>query len=216
MADVQTLPPPQYPSLTPRRQEVEYVVLAEADGTAQTGLQDYLRLFWRRKWLFLLPAVCILPWIGLFMATQPQRYSGTVTVLIEDTNPKVLAISEVIGPDQGQNFYHTQYELIKSRAVAEEVVEKLQLYTPQPAKTDSPEMATLKAIQAFPGRVWQAVLASVTPRDREAPASLAGAEASPTASALADRQRQQAVGRLRRSLQVVPRKGIDKAETKLV
>ena len=83
MADVQTLPPPQYPSLTPGRQEVEYVVLAEADGTAQTGLQDYLRLFWRRKWLFLLPAVCILPWIGLFVATQPARYSATTTVLIE-------------------------------------------------------------------------------------------------------------------------------------
>ena len=64
MADVQTLPPPQYPSLTSRRQEVEYVVLNEADGTAQTSLQDYLRLFWRRKWLFLLPAVCILHGLG--------------------------------------------------------------------------------------------------------------------------------------------------------
>src|SRR5712691_3925398 len=216
MADVQTLPPPQYPSLTPRRQEVEYVVLAEADDTAHTGVQDYLRLFWRRKWLFLLPVVCIVPWIGLFVATQPPRYSATATVLIEDTSPRVLAIPEVMGPDQGQNFYYTQYEVIKSRAIAEEVVEKLQLYTPQPAKTDSPEMATLKAIQAFPGRVWQAVLASVTPRDREAPASLAGAEASTTESALANQQRQQAVGRLLAALKVAPRKGIDKADTKLV
>ena len=178
MADVQTLPPPQYPSLTPRRQEVEYVVLAEADGTAQTGLQDYLRLFWRRKWLFLLPMVCVLPLIGLSVATQPQRYSAKATVLIEDTNPKVLPIPEVLGPEKSQDFYQTQYELIKSRAVAEEVVEKLQLYTPQPPKTDTPVIATLKAIQAFPGRMWQTVLASVTPRDREASASLAGAEAS--------------------------------------
>ena len=69
------------------------------------------------------------------------------------------------------------------------MVEKLQLYMPQPAKTDTPEMATLKAIQAFPGRVWQAVLASVTPRDREAPSSLAGAEASAEALTPA-RQRQ--------------------------
>src|SRR5215510_7100365 len=199
MADVQTLPPPQYPSLTSRRQEVDYVVLAEADGTAQTGLQDYLRLFWRRKWLFLLPAVCILPWIVLFVVTQPARYSATTTVLIEDTNPKVLAIPEVMGPGQGTNFYYTQYEVIKSRAVAEEVVEKLQLYTPQPAKADSPEMAILKTIQAFPGRVWQAVLASVTPRDREAPASPSpvGAEASPAETVFADRRRQQAVGSLR-------------------
>src|SRR5215831_12159264 len=216
MADVQTLNQTQYPSLPPRRQEVEYVVLAEADGTAQTSLHDYLRLFWRRKWLFLLPAVCILPWIGLFVVTQPARYSATTTVLIEDTNPKVLAIPEVMGPGQGSDFYYTQYEVIKSRAVAEEVVEKLELYRPQPAKTDSPEMATLKTIQAFPGRVWQAVIASVTPRDHEAPAFLAGAEASPAASAIADRQRQQAVGRLLAALKVFPRKGIDKTGTKLV
>jgi succinoglycan biosynthesis transport protein ExoP len=216
MADVQTLPPPQYPSLTPRRQDVEYVVLAEADGTAQTSLQGYLRLFWRRKWLFLLPAVCILPWIGLLVATQPPLYSATATVLIEDTNPRVLTIPEVIGPDQGQNFYYTQYEIIRSRAIAEGVVEKLQLYTPQPAKTDPPAMATLKAIQAFPGRVWQAVLASMTPRDREAPASPADADASTTESALANQQRQQAVQRLQQALKVQPRKGVGMADTKLV
>ena len=113
MADVQTLPPPQYPSPTTRRQEVEYVVLADADGTAQTGLQDYLRLFWRRKWLFLIPAVCILPWIGLWVAIQPPLYGATATVLIEDTNPQVLIVPEVVGPDKSPDFYHTQYELIK-------------------------------------------------------------------------------------------------------
>src|SRR5437879_5930883 len=178
MADVQTLPPPPYPALTSRRQEVEYVVLADADSTAQASVQDYVRLFWRRKWLFMLPAVCILPWVWLFVATQPQLYSAKATVLIEDTNPKVLTIPEVMGPDQRPNFYYTQYEVIKSRAVAEEVVEKLRLYALQPAQPDSPGMATLKAIQAFPGRVWQAVLARVTPRDQVASAALTGAEAS--------------------------------------
>ena len=47
--------------------------------------------------------------------------------------------------------------LSKSRAVAEEVVEKLQLLYASACQTDTPGMATLKAIQAFPGRVWQAV-----------------------------------------------------------
>src|SRR5215467_970224 len=215
MADIKTLPPPQYPSLTTRRQEVEYVVLADADGTAQAGLQDYLRLFWRRKWLFLLPAICLLPLIGLFVTTQPQRYNAKATVLIEDTTPKVLTIPEVTGPDQSPNFYQTQYELIRSRAVGEEVVEKLQLYTLPPAKPDFLEKAT-KAIPAFLERMWQSVLALVTPRDREALASLDGVEASPAAPALADRQRQQAVGRLLRELKVQPRKGIDKSDTKLV
>ena len=217
MADVQTLPPPRYPSLTPHRQEVEYVVLTEADGTAETSLQGYLPIFWRHKWFLLLPAVFIMPWVCLLVVAKPPLYNAKATVLIEDTDPKVLAIPVVTGPERGETFYHTQYEVIKSRAVAEEVVEKLQLYTPQPAKTDSPTMATLKAIKAFPEHVWQAVLASVTPRDREAPASPAGAEASTTESALADQQRQQAVQRLQQALKVQPRKGIDKAsDTKLV
>jgi succinoglycan biosynthesis transport protein ExoP len=218
MADVQTLPPPPYPALTSRRQEVEYVVLADADSTAQASVQDYVRLFWRRKWLFMLSAVCILPWVWLFVATQLQLYSAKATVLIEDTNPKVLPIPEVMGPDQRPNFYYTQYEVIKSRAVAAEVVEKLRLYASQPAQPDSPGMATLKAIQAFPGRVWQAVLASVTPRDQVASAALTGAEASSADAelAMADWQRQQAVGRLLRALKVEPRKGIDKTDTKLV
>ena len=214
MADVQTLPPSHSPSLPPRRQEVEYVVLAEADSTAHTGLQDYLRLFWRRKWLILLPAVCILPWTWLSVATQPSRYSATATVLIEDTNPKVLAIPEVMAPDQSQ---HTQYEIIKSRAIAEEVVDKLQLSVPHPAKADRPDMATLKAIKEFPERMWQAVLASVTPRASETPSSSAGAEVSTAESALGNWKRQQAAKRLQSVLKVQPRKNADKtAETKLV
>ena len=132
MADVQTLPPPQYTSLTSRRQEVEYVVLAEAEGTAETSLHDYLRLLWHRKWLVLLPVLCIMPWIGLSVATQPPRYSATAVVLIEDTNPKILAIPEVaVAPEKSPNFYSTQYEIIKSRAIAEEVVDKLHLDTPR-------------------------------------------------------------------------------------
>src|SRR5215475_9979285 len=217
MADVQTLPPPQYPSLTPHRQEVEYVVLTEANGTAETSLQGYLRIFWRHKWLLLLPVIFIMPWVCLLVVTKPSLYSAKATLLIEDTEPKVLAIPVVTGLEQGEKFYHTQYEVIKSRAVAEEVVEKLQLYTPQPAKTDSPTMATLKAIKAFPEHVWQAVLASVTPRDLEAPASPVGTEASPAETVFADRRRQQAVGSLRGKLQVEPRKGKEPtANTKLV
>src|SRR5262249_55577410 len=222
MTDVQTLPPPQYPSLTSRRQEVEYVVLAEADSTASTSFHDYLRLFWRRKWLFLLPALCILPWVGLLVVTQPSLYGAKATVLIEDRTPAVVSIPEVAGPEQARSFfYSTQYEVIRSRALAEAVIEKLQLYTPQPAKTYSPAMATLKAIRAFPERVWQAVLASVTPRDPEDPAAPTGAEASSAESVLAkesvlaNQQRQRAVGRLLAALKVKPRK-VEGTDTKLV
>lgn len=214
MADIQTLPPPLYPSLNPLRQDVEYVVLADANDTAETSLQEYWRRIWRHKWLLLLPIVFIMPFIGFIVAMQTPLYSATATVLIEDTNPKILAMPEVAAPERSPNFYSTQYEIIKSRAVAEEVVDKLQLHTVQPAAPDSPRMVTLKAMQAFPGRVWQAVIASVTTHLGEAPASPEDAEIP--GAGVADLRRQGAVGRLRAALEVAPRKGIEKVETKLV
>src|SRR4029453_1210654 len=66
------------------------------------------------------------------------------------------------------------------------------------------------------GRVWQAVLASVTPRDPEDPASPTGAEASSAESVLANQQRQQAARRLLAGLKIKPRKGLDGTDTKLV
>ena len=214
MADIQTLSSPPYPLLSSHRQDVEYVVLAGANDAAETSLQEYWRRIWRHKWLLLLPMVCIMPFIGLILGTQTPLYTATATVLIEDTNAKVLAIPEVATLEGSTNFYSTQYELIKSRAVAEEAVEKLQLQTVRPARPDPPSMATLKAIREFPGRVWQAVIANVQAHFSEVPASPAHAELP--AAGLADLRRQQAAGRLRAALTVVPRKGIEKADTKLV
>ena len=134
MTNVHTLPPPHSPALPSRRPEVEYVVLTDPEGATASTLQAYVRLFWRRKWRVLLPALCLLPWLGLSLATQVPRYRATAVVLIEDTNPKILAIADVAAaPEKSPNFYSTQYEIIKSRAIAEEVVDQLQLDALPPA-----------------------------------------------------------------------------------
>ena len=39
------------------------------------------------------------------LATKLPHYSATAMVLIEDTNPKILAIPEVVGPEKSPNFY---------------------------------------------------------------------------------------------------------------
>ena len=105
---------------------------------AETSLQDYVRLIWHRKWLFLLPVVCIMPLARALRGDAEHRYTATAMVLIEDTNPKILAIPEVAALEKSPNFYSTQYEIIKSRAVAEEVVEKLHLDTAPPAAPARP------------------------------------------------------------------------------
>ena len=52
----------------------------------------------------------------------------TATVLIESRAAKVVSIEEVYGIEGGKSeYYHTQFEILKSRSLAERVVRKLEL-----------------------------------------------------------------------------------------
>ncbi|MGE3539076.1 MAG: GumC family protein [Candidatus Tectimicrobiota bacterium] len=209
MIETPTLPPPRQNSLRRRPQDVEYVILNEASENSDTSLLGYLRLIWRRKWLALLPGLCLLPVLCVLIATQPPRYVATATVSIEDTNPRVLAIPEVEAPERSPNFYNTQYEILKSRAVAEEVVDTLQLDRLPPAPALAAESNIGQDIKKFFGGVWQTVASWVSPPPAETPeTALSPEEAAARAAA---KQRQRAVGRLLGALTVEPRKG-----TKLV
>jgi uncharacterized protein involved in exopolysaccharide biosynthesis len=61
---------------------------------------------------------------------MPQTYTAEVTLLIERKPPHVLdlpeASAEPLGPDE-YDFYKTQYELLKSRALATQVLRELGL-----------------------------------------------------------------------------------------
>lgn len=100
----------------------------EADNDTQTAITRYVRLVLRYKWSILALALVGLVVGGLKAANTVPIYQAEATV--------------AIGPDYsnavpGQNlnlyyavswrFYETQYEMIRSRAVAERVVEKLGL-----------------------------------------------------------------------------------------
>lgn len=205
MADIPALTPLRQSSLSPRRQDVEYVVLTDGNDTRETTLLEYLRLIWRRKWLTLLPVVCIMPLIWLYVARQTPRYTATATVSIEDTNPRVLSIPEVQPLDRSPNFYSTQYEILKGRTLAEEVVDTLHLDSVLPPPTAAPNTSILQTIKELPGRVLQPIITSMTPRSPEPPTQ------APSPEAAADLRRQRAVGRLLNALTIEPRKG-----TKLV
>lgn len=209
MPDMPTLAPPRQTALMPRHQDTEYVILTESNDRGQKNLLDYLSLIWRHKRLFFLPLICIMPFVWFYVGTQAPSYSATATVSIEDTNPKVLPIPEVQAPDRSPNFYSTQYEILKSRAIAEDVVNKLQLDAVPPAQALTVEVPAFHTLKDFPGRVWQAVMAMVAPSAHDAPVPAATPEAA--AEAAADQRRQRAVGRLLKGLTIEPRKG-----TKLV
>ena len=69
----------------------------------------------------------------LLLLLMPPTYRAEVTLLIERKPPRVLdmheASAELLVPDE-YDFYKTQYELLKSRALAAQVIRDLRL-TPE-------------------------------------------------------------------------------------
>jgi len=68
--------------------------------------------------------------IALVLVLLPSTYTAEVTLLIERKPPRVLdmyeASAEIFVPDD-YGFYQTQYELLKSRALAAQVIRELRL-----------------------------------------------------------------------------------------
>ena len=67
---------------------------------------------------------------ALLLLLMPPTYRAEVTLLIERKPPRVLDMHEASGellvPDE-YDFYKTQYELLKSRALAAQVIRELGL-----------------------------------------------------------------------------------------
>jgi uncharacterized protein involved in exopolysaccharide biosynthesis len=66
----------------------------------------------------------------LLMVLMPPTYTAEVTLLIERKPPRLLdmheASADLFVPDE-YDFYKTQYELLKSRALAAQVIRELRL-----------------------------------------------------------------------------------------
>ncbi|MEW6571212.1 MAG: polysaccharide biosynthesis tyrosine autokinase [Nitrospirota bacterium] len=92
----------------------------------EVHLRDYLNVVLKRKWIVLtfLVSVLITTTILTFMMTP--LYKSTTVVKIDKDNPNVLSFRDVISTP-GADYYQTQYEIFKSRNLAERVIKNLGL-----------------------------------------------------------------------------------------
>ncbi len=100
------------------------------DGRELPNLQDYLRILFRFKWgIVVLMAACGL--IALLRAqSETPIYEASALMLIERQAARFVSIEEVYRANQGYDFgeyYQTQYEILRSRPLAERVVDELGL-----------------------------------------------------------------------------------------
>jgi succinoglycan biosynthesis transport protein ExoP len=94
------------------------------------NLRDMMRIFLKRKWTILI----IFAVFALFSVVRtylaPPVYRASTTIQIEKFQPRVLDYKEVTPlevSDENSDFYQTNYELLKSRTLAERTVEDIGL-----------------------------------------------------------------------------------------
>lgn len=89
-------------------------------------LQRYLRIFLKRRWLILGIAFFFFSMGTLYALLKTPRYTATVSIQIDRESSKVLeggsTMPSAPSGQDGLEFQRTQFELLRSRAMAQRVV----------------------------------------------------------------------------------------------
>jgi polysaccharide biosynthesis transport protein len=126
----------------------------------ETNLRDYWAVIVKRRWIgigFLLVLVVL---TALYSLTQTRIYTATVQVMLEKNNPNVLTPSEFFSGEMlTPEFLQTQYRIIESRSLAQDVVRKLDLtHNPEFVSIEeSRKQALLPTAEADPGKITSEV-----------------------------------------------------------
>ena len=93
-------------------------------------VSQYWRAVTRNKWAILAFAIVMSLVVSLFVLAMTPLYQSSTTLLIETERTNVMSIEEVYGFDSSRReYYLTQYEILRSRQIAERVVKRLNLTT---------------------------------------------------------------------------------------
>ncbi len=126
-----------------------------ATKPAVTHLRDYLATVWRHRWILITCVVTLVSTVTVGTFLQTPIYRATAKVLINREAPRVVSFQEVSPLDTGsEDYYQTQYEIIRSRPVVEKVIARLDLLGQRPvlARSHDPVKELLRHIVIEPIR----------------------------------------------------------------
>lgn len=104
--------------------------LRQDDSDDEIDLLKLWNSLWRRKWSIASLVLTVMMVAALAVLVVTPIYRAAATLLIEQKAAKVVSIEQVYGLDgMGNEYLQTQFELLKSRALAERVVRQLNLTT---------------------------------------------------------------------------------------
>ncbi|MFW6160944.1 MAG: GumC family protein [Acidobacteriota bacterium] len=97
----------------------------------EVDLMDYWRVVVKRRWVVIFFAGTLILFTGVFSFLATPKYESSSTLLIEEGTSKILSMEEAFAYQspviRDMTFFNTQLELLKSKSLAERVVEKLKL-----------------------------------------------------------------------------------------
>lgn len=94
----------------------------------EVSFRDYWGVLVKRRSLILIVLLLILVPVGIYSLIKAPEYRGTALVLIEKVAPNVLSVQELVALDpSGTDFFQTQYQILESRALAREAIQRLNL-----------------------------------------------------------------------------------------
>jgi succinoglycan biosynthesis transport protein ExoP len=112
----------------------------EQEDDETLHFRDLWRIVVKRKWVVVAVALLALATALVSTMMQTPIYRATITLKIEREAAKIVDFKSSAQPEEygDADFYRTQYELLKSRTLAERVVEQLNLRGGAGAASETP------------------------------------------------------------------------------
>jgi len=135
-----------------RQQRHMQLELSRNDGSDEVRIIDALRVLYRRKWLIAAIIAGSLATAFAYNRLATPLYEARARLLLEPNSPEVVPFRSIT-EDQGRlDYYVTQLEVIRSRAVAGKALERLKLLDPDPARHSGQIGQLLGALSVSPVR----------------------------------------------------------------
>src|SRR5687767_7148647 len=103
---------------------------AGLSSDSELSLVHYLQILYRRRYIAVSAFLVVFFGVTLYTVTASRIYQATTRILIERDTPNVVSFQEVL--DQGaqtDDYYETQYAILRGRGLARRTIEALDLWT---------------------------------------------------------------------------------------
>ncbi|GEA01678.1 chain-length determining protein [Alteromonas sp. KUL17] len=128
-------------------------ITEDTDNNELIDLGHYLGIIKRYSLRILLLAIAFTVLVTILVMKMTPLYTSSTTLLIEAEKANVVSIEEVYGIDtKSKDYMATQFEVLKSRQIAEKTVESLSLYDNadfMPEENETPFVSDLAEMFPF-------------------------------------------------------------------